>query len=196
MSDIFDAETPTERAADKQFATVGPIANKRYDQIDEDLKARHAYGEAAAKEHAKEALEELYNNEFPINDPPASFERYEAELAVQHLRESVEYIFEVGDKRNTVEVDVTIKSGGEEVLQEIDWNGVELFQYVEHSKQVIDVMSTYGSLAEPHIAVLTGAGYPSEVSEHAAETLAEMRDDSSETKSLTAAIRDWWRGEA
>jgi hypothetical protein len=195
MSDLFDEEPKAQQAADKQFATVRPTATKRYDEIDDDLEARHAYGEAAAKQHAKEALEELYNNEFPIDDPPESFERYEAELAVQHLRESVEHIYEVGNRATAVEVDVTIQVEDEEVLQEIDWDGINLFQYVKHSKQIIDVMSTYGTVAEPHIAALTDGAIPPEVSEYAAETLADIRTESNDTKSLSAAIRDWWRGE-
>jgi len=59
MNDLIDEIEPKEVADYTDFATTGPAQTKQYEKITEDLKASHAYGEIAAKENAKEALEEL-----------------------------------------------------------------------------------------------------------------------------------------
>lgn len=209
MSELFDSDRPSasERAAETEFARAKPATNsKQYEKITEDLKAMHAYGEVAAKENAKEALEELYRNEFPIDDPPDSYERYEAEMAVRALRNSVESLTHRGRKTKILvdvynldgdiddavvdEASVTEMPADDEVI-----NRVVTEHHVEIAKSSIDLMATYGQLAESHIATLAQVGLPSEVRQHAIETLAEMREETNESKSLTAAIRDWWHGE-
>jgi len=179
----------------KEFATVTPAADKNYEQIDTDLGQRHRYGEQAAKQHAKEALEELYSSDFPIDDPPESFERYEAEMTVRHLRGSIEERFQHksrtelyyqidGSDGEMQEVPEFIE---EQVADKAAWDN-----FAEEAKRRIDVMATYGDVAESHIAALTIVAH-SGVRKYATETLAEMREEEQDGKSLTAAIRDWWR---
>lgn len=179
MDDILDETPVAEQAANKEFAQVAPGARKSYEEIDADLGARHGYGEQAAKEHAKEALEELYASEFPIDDPPESFERYEAELAVRHMRESVNGMF---------------TADGNILPTKPDNEDDDPAEFVDAAMSIIDVMATYGGLAEPHIAALTGGAIPPEVREHAIETLGELRDDSDDPQSLREAIGRWLLG--
>jgi len=194
--DIYPDDDPvSEQAEDKEFARVTPSARKNYEEIDDDLKARQAYGEQAAKEHAKEALEELYASEFPIDDPPESFERYEAELTVRHMRQAIKGMFGADDHVQPVELKVTVLLGEDDVNVDENWkkllSDADLLELTEHSKRMIDVMATYDAVAEPHIAGLTYASIPPEVREHAIETLGELRDDSDEPQSLREAIGRW-----
>jgi len=192
--DIFPDDDPaSEQAEDKEFARVTPSVRKNYEEIDDDLKARRAYGEQAAKEHAKEALEELYASEFPIDDPPESFERYEAELTVRHMRQAISGMFAVDHHAPAVELTVAVDADGE-TDAETEWEGLsehDLLNYTAHAKQMVDVMATYGALAEPHISALTYGSIPPEVREHAIETLAELRDDTDDPQSLREAIGRW-----
>lgn len=230
-SDVLDGKSAVEQAQDKRFSTVAPgWGNKSYENLVDDLEARHAYAESAVKRQGKEALEELYHSEFPIENPPDSFERYEAELAVRHLRQSIETMFgdvenDPGHRRVVVESgaegDDVKEVGFEEATERAAQRGTEVSRrlaidlgevemqaeafataeelqslHVKQAKNRIDVMKTYGQLAEPHIAALTHAFIHSDVRAYATETLAELRGaDDEGTKSLTAAIRDWWRGD-
>jgi hypothetical protein len=191
----FDNTDPT---VDGKAQIADSIADeKAYERLEQEGTGS-AYGEQAVKQHAKEALEDLYSNEFPIDDPPESFERYEAEAAVRHLRGSIEQIFEPNDRLAPVQIEVVIDSAdGEAIDWEADWgkNLDDVTAFIEHSKRMIDVMATYGAVAESHIAALSYPKIHPEVREHAIETLAEMRDETNESKSLTAAIRDWWHGQ-
>jgi len=67
----------------------------------------------------------------------------------------------------------------------------DVLELTEHAKRMIDVMATYDTVAEPHIAGLTYASIPPEVREHAIETLGELRDGSDEPQSLREAIGRW-----
>jgi hypothetical protein len=192
-------DEPEEMA---QFGRRAPP--KAYTEIDteltEDLGQQHTYGETAAKEHAKEALENLYASEFPIEDPPESWERYEAELAVRHLRQSITDML-----ASAVERDYSIfvdDADDPEVIEEVAADGVGstlaktiIDARVEQAKNRIDVMATYGQLAEPHIAALTYSDIHSDVRAYATETLAEIRDRQEPSKSLSETIRDWLRGD-
>lgn len=155
-----------------------PRNSKAYEEIEEDLEQGHAYGEWAAKEHAKEALEELYHSEFPIDDPPDSFERYEAECTVRALRGSVESL----DRLKASELEDHSPVHGDGVSDE----------EIEIAKESIDLMATYGQLAEPHIASLTGRTLPDEVRQHAVKKLREVREDADdEPLSLREALSRW-----
>jgi hypothetical protein len=188
---FFD-ETETDRTP---IHDLGNGPDKGYRQIDKELEQRHAYGEQVAKEHAKEALEELYASEFPVDDPPESFERYEAELTVRHMRQAIKGMFGVDDYVQPVEMDVTVLLGENDVDVDKTWAKVlsdaDVLELTEHAKRMIDVMATYDTVAEPHIAGLTYASIPPEVREHAIETLGELRDDSDEPQSLREAIGRW-----
>lgn len=152
--------------------------SKAYEKIEEDLEDGHAYGEWAAKEHAKEALEELYHSEFPIDDPPESFERYEAECAVRALRGSVEAL----DREKASQL---------EDISPVYGDGVSEAE-IEIAKESIDLMATYGQLAEPHIAQLTSRSLPEEVRRHAIVKLREVRDnETDEPLSLREALGRW-----
>lgn len=203
MSDIKEMlDEQRERAKSSDFSQPAPAEQKRYERIDKDLQHKHSYAEQAAKEHAKEALEELYESEFPIDDPPDSFERYEAELTLRHLRASIVAMF---TRTGQLEHHFVVNAADGEVTEvpeltdteepdEAAWDEAAWDQLDDEAKQRIDVMATYGNLAEQHIAALTSVEH-SEVREYATKTLAELRADNTESKSLTAALRDWWRGE-
>lgn len=169
-------------------------------RLGDDLAERRSYEETAAKEHSKEALENLYSNEFPIEDPPDSYERYEAELAVRHLRESITDMFAPpAHREQNVFVD---DRDNPEVVEEVAVGDTDstvmraiIDARVQQAKNRIDVMATYGQLAEPHIAALTYSDMHSEVRAYATETLAEIRAEQKSSKSLSETIRDWLRGD-
>lgn len=200
--DAFDIDRfkkpKAEQAEELSFARRRPAKPKRYDEIAEDLEASHAYGEVGAKENAKEALEQLYSSEFPIDDPPESFERYEAEMAVRALRTSVADLAHyegdttvlVADLNESDDIEDAIVT---EVPDEDPRYGETVTQHrIEIAKSSIDVMATYGQLAESHIAALTRRDLPSEVREHAIDTLAEIRDEQEEESlSLREALGRW-----
>jgi hypothetical protein len=185
------------------IALHGQREKKSYQEIADSLESRHHYGEQLAKEQSKEALEELYASEFPIDDPPESFERYEAELTVRHLREAVESL--AGRYTERLEIQVQHVYDGSEAAKtetetqiQVDDEAVDsgaIQRRQQQCKQIIDVMATYGALAEPHISALSGEQVLPAVRTHAIETLAEMRDGTGDSQSLTEAIRDWWRGD-
>jgi len=171
---------------------------KDYERIAEELQDQRAYGEIAAKEHAKEALEELYHSEFPIDDPPESFERYEAELSLRALRVSVEELRNIwGDTTTYVvppegdirEYEVEDMPDRDEVHEAVTNHHIEI------AKDTLDVMATYGQLAESHIAALSQRELPSEVRQYAIATLAELREENDEeveeSLSLREAIGRW-----
>jgi hypothetical protein len=181
-----------------EFATTRPGGQKRYEEVAKDLESAHAYGEVAAKENAKEALEQLYSNEFPIDDPPESFERYEAEMAVRALRNSVaDLAHQHGDTTVVVaDIDDGDDIGDAVVSEWPDEDSLYEEQITQHrieiAKSSIDVMKTYGKVAEPHIAALARRGLPSEVREYAVETLAEIRgEQEQESVSLREALGRW-----
>lgn len=199
LYDIAQHRDPTsDDAEDMTFATVRPGENKQYEEITEDLQQRHAYGEVAAKENAKEALEELYASEFPVDDPPESFERYEAEMAVRALRNSVADLAHYeGDTKvlvaNLSDSDDIDDAVVGEIPEPDGRYGKAITQKrIDIAKSSIDVMETYGQLAEPHIAALTRRDLPSEVREHAIDTLADIRGEADEESlSLREALGRW-----
>jgi len=206
ITDRFDVfEEPRETAEGNQYATVAPSRSRQKPYAEEvaaDFEEQHAYDQWAAKEYGKEALEQLYGNEFPIEDPPDSFERYEAEVALRHLSDSIANMFK-DDPHPTREIQVVVDVVGGEIdditeAPEIPPEPVlhhEAWQLaIEQAKSRIDVMATYGQVAEPYLASLTYDHIHSDVRAYATETLAEIRDSSDGSQSLTAAIRDWWRG--
>jgi len=198
--DIMDQfRGPTVDETDEyDFVRTRPGGQKKYEEIAEDLEAGHAYGEVAAKEHAKEALEELYHSEFPIDDPPDSFERYEAEMAVRALRGSVADLAHPNGDTTVVVADIEDEDDIDDavVSEWPDENGLYQEQItqkrIEIAKSSIDVMATYGQVAEPHIATLAQRGLPSEVREYAIETLASIREEQKkESLSLREALGRW-----
>lgn len=192
---VFEAQDSVEKEIQ---ALHEQDKKKDYEQIVDELRERHAYGEIAAKEHAKEALEELYHNEFPIEDPPDSYERYEAEAAVRALRVSVESLENVWGDTTTY---VIPPEGGvretevSEMPDRDDIHEAVTKHHIKIAKDTIDVMETYGQLAEPHIAALAQRGLPSEVREYAIESLADLREgkrnEPEKSLSLREAIGRW-----
>jgi len=142
----------------------------------EDLEHR------SLKEYAREELENLYNDEFSVDNPPACFERHEQEVALTNLMRSVRTLF---TDTETTEAN--------DVREEIQQRGGA--SKVEQAKNILDVMATYDNLSEPYIAAITKDTDNADVRAYATETLAELRTEQSQSKSLTAALRDWWRGE-
>lgn len=185
MSDSDDLGDGVDPIADPtdiaQRVRAPSKKSKAYEKIEEDLEDGHAYGEWAAKEHAKEALEELYYSEFPIDDPPDSYERYEAECAVRSLRSSVEAL----DRDRAARL--------EDVSDVSDVFACDVSdEEIEIAKDSIDLMATYGQLAEPHIATLTARTLPEEVRRHAIEKLRQVREESKdEPLSLREALGRW-----
>lgn len=169
-------------------------------QIGDGLTAKQTHAEVAAKEHAREALEELYHNEFPITDPPDSWERYEAEVTLRHLRQSIADTFAPAvERQQTIQINLADRP---DAVEDIIGGDVEVEVKqpltdadIEESKRRIDVMATYGQLAEPHIAALTYYKMPPRVRSYATEVLAEIRDEKQSSKSLSETIRDWLRGD-
>ena len=63
---------------------------------------------------------------------------------------------------------------------------------IDIAKDSIDLMATYGQLAEPHMARLTSRSLPEEVRRHAIVKLREVRDDATdEPLSLREALGRW-----
>jgi hypothetical protein len=200
IEDILEKhrEPTVDEAEQYDFVRTRPGARKNYEEITQDLEEGHAYGQVAAKENAKEALEELYSSEFAIDDPPESFERYEAEMAVRALRNSVGALaYERGDTTVVVaDIDEGDDINDAVVTEWPDEDGLYeeaiTQKRIEIAKSSIDVMETYGQLAEPHIAALTRRDLPSEVREHAIDTLADIRrENDDEALSLREALGRW-----
>jgi hypothetical protein len=169
-------------------------------RLGDGLDARHTHAEIAAKEHAKEALEEVFENDFPINDPPESWERYETEVTLRHLRQGIvdmlapevsreQHIHYDGEQDSEVVAEMA-----ELPHQDVDVAKAVVEARVEQAKQRIDVMATYGEVAEPHLAALTYSNMHSEVRAYATEALAKVREEKQSSKSLSETIRDWFRG--
>lgn len=117
----------------------------------------------------RDLLEDLFDDEFVLDNPPESYKRYEAELSVRHLR-------------NVVEV---LASGD-------GYAGVEATDSrVEAAVNSIDVMGTYGDVAEPHLAALSRTDLPEEVYNHAIEVLGELRQEKEEPNTIKEAFIRW-----
>lgn len=197
MSDGYDFDAMTEPEwPGYEWPDPYEETDKR---LGDGLDARHTHAEIAAKEHAKEALEEIFENDFPINDPPESWERYEAEVTLRHLRQSIVDMFAPAvEREQTIQINLADRP---DAVEDIIGESVEVEVKqpltdagIEESKSRIDVMATYGQLAEPHIAALTYYKIPPRVRSYATEALAEIREETQESKSLSETIRDWFRG--
>jgi len=197
MTDGFDLDEVTEPEwPGHEWPDPYEETDKR---LGDGLDARHTHAEIAAKEHAKEALEEVFENDFPINNPPDSWERYETEVTLRHLRQSiVDMLAPEVPREQHIHVNVSDSSQSvEEVAgEDVDFSVQQAIidARVEQAKDRIDVMATYGEVAEAHIAALTYSNMHSEVRAYATETLAELRNEKQSSKSLSETIRDWLRG--
>jgi len=121
------------------------------------------------KTSSREALEELYDEEFSLDNPPDSYERFESEMAVRKLRTSVERI--------------TLDADG--------WGHEATDRRIEAAINTIDVMGTYGQVAEQHLAALCRMDLPEQVYSHAIDTLAEVREEEQEPPTIREAIARW-----
>ena len=124
-----------------------------------------SYAKRKVKLAAEDTLEELYDDEFPIDDPPDSFERFEAEMSVVNLRRGI---------------------GQLNFRDEITDPEIEL------AKQSIELMASYGQLAEVHMgAVVAFEDIPMEVRQKAAAELESVREENTESLSLREALARW-----
>ena len=152
--EIEDKEVLRQRAIEEQKEENIRESGKRQSQV---------------KTSAREALEELYDDEFSLDNPPDSYERFESEMAVRNLRTSVERI--------TLDPD----GYGHEATD----------RRIEAAINTIDVMGTYGQVAEQHLAVLSRMDLPEEVYSHAIDTLADVREREQEPPTIREAIARW-----
>lgn len=151
----------------KQMLVEDKEAQLQLDQL--RAEAKHRRQERKTREAQRDLLESLYNDEFDIDNPPACYERFEADSALAYLRGSVM------SHQTKVET-------GEQEFDE---------QEMKAAKETIDVMATYGQLAEKDIASLTHMDLPPEVYTHAIETLADVRAEKEEPPSLREVLARW-----
>ena len=124
-----------------------------------------SYARRKVKLSAEDVLEEMYGNEFPIDNPPDSFERFEATHAVGNLRDTVEQL---------------------NVQDEVSDKDVVL------AKRSVELMASYGQLAELQIADITAFDdLPMEIREKAAAELESLRHEETESLSLREALARW-----
>ena len=142
-------------------------AKMKLDELREQEK--HLRQERKTKEAQRDFLERLYADEFDIDNPPECYERFEADSALAYLRGSVHRRHRKSDSGEA-------EFGDEEI---------------QAAKKTIDVMATYGQLAEKDIAALTRMDLPPEVYTHAIETLSEVRQEQEEPPSLRESLARW-----
>jgi|GEM_PF-5791714 len=130
---------------------------------------QHLRQERKTREAQREFLEDLYVDEFDIDNPPECYERFEADTALAYLRGSV--------RRRHIKSD-----GGEAEFGD---------EEIQAAKDTIDVMATYGQLAEKDIAALTRMDLPPEVYTHAIGTLSEVRQEQEEPPTLRESLSRW-----
>jgi hypothetical protein len=142
-------------------------AKRELDELKRESELRRK--ERQTRESQRDLLEELYEDEYVIDNPPECYERYEADSALAHLRGTIE--------RQHTQVKNNSAEFGE--------------QEIEAAKDTIDIMATYGQLAEKDIAALTRLDLPSEVYSHAIDTLASVREQNQRKNTIRETIGRW-----
>ena len=152
---------PTSKVVEEQEA------KNKLSELREEQKKRRK--DRRVRERQRDLLEALYEDEFVIDNPPECYERYEADVAIAYLRGSVE--------RQATEAEHADSEFGA--------------REIEAAKNNIDIMATYGQLAEKDIAALTRMDLPEEVYSHAIDTLADVREREQEPPTIREAIARW-----
>jgi len=121
-----------------------------------------------ARNHAEAALRELFDDDFDLENPPDSLNRYEKLIALRRLERAA------------------VKNG-----QRRDEDVGDL-PNVDHAVHVVSIMKTYGELAEHNLARVAGATRTKrQVREAAAEALSEIRQSTEEPeRGSIAAVLD------
>ena len=157
----MEQEDPRKRLVEREEASQK--LTKLREQKKHRMKERHA------REAQRDVLEALYQDEFVIDNPPECYERYEADTAIAYLRGSIE--------RQHIEAE----------HDDVRFDDEE----IKAAKDTIDIMATYGQLAEKDIAALTRMDLPAEVYTHAIDTLSEVREEDQEPPTIREAIARW-----
>jgi len=128
-----------------------------------------------AGNRAKQALKQLYDDDFDFDNPPDSLDRYERTIALRRLEEAAIY-------------------NGKFESEWFDERELHDLPNVEHAVNVVSIMKTYGELAEHNLARVTSSTIVKpEVREAAADALHEIRSDAQQQSqdSLRAALAAW-----
>lgn len=170
--------------SDEGMTGTNHFKKRRLERMQLEEQIKQLESDVDIKEYAREELEEIYADRFPADDPPDCITRYESEATLRNLTHSVHRLH-----TGSMQPDRTDRER-EEVVEHVVSDSI-----VDESKAIIDVMATYGQLAEPYLAGLTSHGVHPDIRVYATQALAELRSDKDESKSLTAVLRDWWQGE-
>jgi len=138
--------------------------------------ATTALERSKAREVAKEALKEHYSDDFDLDDPPESLDRFETMITLRRLERAV----------------VENGKAESEWPEDVDLGGLP---DVELAVEMVRTMQSYGELAEPHLARLGGATVcDAEVRKEATAALKELRDENRTSHdSLREALAAWIR---
>lgn len=134
----------------------------------------HRLGDQRVRQTAKGELRELYGDDFDIDQPPESLDRYEKTLAVERLAKAVVNMGSRPSERHENESDEP---------------------HIEQAVRTIAQMKTYGELAEPHLAHLADSSVMvMPVRKAAVDALADLRDQQEPSHgSLREALAAWLR---
>jgi len=128
-----------------------------------------------AGNRAKQALKQLYDDDFDFDNPPDSLDRYERTIALRRLEEAAIY-------------------NGKFESEWFEERELHDLPNIEHAVNVVSIMKTYGELAEHNLARVTSSTIVEpEVREAAADALHEIRSDAQQQShdTLREALAAW-----
>lgn len=127
----------------------------------------------ATRQAAREALKELYGDEFEVHNAPNDIDRLEKTLAIHELAWGI-----TSCANNAVD----------DKYAEPTRNHPE----IEHAVLLIEEMQSYGALAERHLAALNrDQEMPLPIRRAATDALSEVRENQNEDKTLMSVIKSW-----
>jgi len=125
---------------------------------------------------AKQAFKQVYDEDFDLDSPPESLDRYERIITLRRLEEAA----------------IRNSKFESEILQKRNHD----LPNTEHAIQCVSIMETYGELAENNLARVASATVSvPEVRKAAADALERVREDAKEqpSMSLREALAAWLR---
>jgi hypothetical protein len=169
--EFHEARTLYDVQAETQ---VERLVNEARDEIKANQVADTLERERAGN-RAKQALKQLYDDDFDFDNPPDSLDRYERTIALRRLEEAAIY-------------------NGKFESEWFEERELHDLPNIEHAVNVVSIMKTYGELAEHNLARVTSSTIVEpEVREAAADALHEIRSDAQQQShdTLREALAAW-----
>lgn len=176
LSDNYEFTEVPEYGFDNTKTDVNRLVDNARDEIKASRVADTLEREQAGN-RAKQALKQLYDDDFDFDNPPDSLDRYERMIALRRLEEAAIY-------------------NGKFESEWFEDRELHDLPNVDHAVNVVSIMKTYGELAEHNLARLTSSTVAvPEVREAAADALHDIRSETQQPShdSLRAALAAWLR---